>query len=293
MLKGKVLAFRSSMSPARKTKARKRPAAKRPAAKSARAMWKGVISFGSVELPVRLYSAVQDRDVHFRLLHQTDKQPVKQVMINPETEEVVPSEQIRKAYEDGDVLVMLAEEELESIEPEPSREIEVLRFVDPDDITHQWYDRPYYLGPDGAAGEYFALTEALTNQKKQGVARWVMRNKEYVGALVPEGDYLMLITLRYAEEIIPASALQPPAGRPADARELKLAEQLVATLESDFDPAEFADEYRARVLEFVEKKAKGAAPRIKKLQPKRPTEKSLADVLTASLTAMEKERKSA
>src|SRR5687767_1205646 len=92
--KGKVLAFRSSMSPARKTKARKRPAAKRPAAKSARAMWKGVISFGSVALPVRLYSAVQDRDVHFRLLHQTDKQPVKQVMINPETEEVVPSEQI-------------------------------------------------------------------------------------------------------------------------------------------------------------------------------------------------------
>jgi DNA end-binding protein Ku len=290
MFKGKVLAFRSSMSPARKTKARKRPAAK-SARKSARAMWKGVISFGSVALPVRLYSAVQDRDVHFRLLHRTDKQPVKQVMINPETDEVVPAEQIRKAYEDGDVLVMLSEEELESIEPEPSREIEVLRFVE--DITHQWYDRPYYLGPDGAGGEYFALSEALTTQKKQGVARWVMRNKEYVGALVPEGDYLMLITLRYAEEIIPASALEPPAGRPADAKELKLAEQLVATLESDFDPAEFADEYRARVLEFVEKKASGGAPRIKKLQPRRPTEKSLADVLAASLTGMKKERKSA
>lgn len=288
MRKANFLPFAMGMSPAQKTKTRKRPAAK-----TARAMWKGVITFGSVALPVRLYSAVQDKDVHFRLLHRTDKQPVKQVMINPESDEVVPAEQIRKAYDDGDVLVMLSEEELDSLEPEPSREIEILRFVDPEDITHQWYDRPYYLGPDGAAGEYFALTEALGNQKKQGVARWVMRNKEYVGALVPEGDYLMLITLRYAEEIIPASALAPPAGRPPDARELKLAEQLVSALESDFDPAEFADEYRERVLDFVEKKAKGRAPKVKKLQPKRPSQKSLTDVLTASLSAMEKERKSA
>jgi DNA end-binding protein Ku len=289
----------AAMATAKKTRKRAtKKAAKKTAKKSARkngarAMWKGVISFGSVELPVKLYSAVQDRDVHFRLLHRTDKQPVKQVMINPETDEEVPSERIRKAYDDGDVLVLLDDEELEAIKPKPSREIEITRFVDPEDVTWQWYDRPYYLGPDGTAGQYFAMADALTSQNKHGIARWVMRNKEYVGAVVPEDDRLMLITLRHADEIIPISALEPPAGRIPDAKEVKLAEQLISTLESDFDPGEFKDEFRERVLEFIEKKAKGRAPKLRKLPAQRPSEKSLADVLAASLNAMDKERKSA
>lgn len=260
---------------------------------AARAIWKGEIKFGTIKVPVKLYSAVQDHDVHFRLLHDKDKQPVQQQMVNPETGDVVPSERIRKAYDDGDVLVILDDEELEALEPEPSREIEVTRFVDREDITEQWYDRPYYLGPDNSTGAYFALNEALTNQGKHGVARWVMRNREYVGALVPEGDYLLLVTLRSADEVILADSLEPPAGRAPDARELKLAEQLVSSLESDFDPEEFRDEYRDRLVEFLEKKAKGRAPTIRKLRPKRESKKDLETMLEASLKAMKKERKSA
>ena len=260
---------------------------------AARAMWKGVIRIGRVQVPVRLYSAVEDRGIHFRLLHRKDKEPVKQQMVNPETGDVVPAEQIRKAYEDDDVLVILDDDELAALEPEPSRDIEITRFVDPEDITPQWYDRPYYLGPDNAQGPYFALAEALSRQNKQGVARWVMRKKEYVGALVPEGEYLMLITLRHADEVIMASDLEPPAGRKPDPRELKLAEQLVGALESDFDPGEFQDEYRERVLEFVEKKARGRAPRLKKPAPTRAPARELTSVLEASLKAMGKERKSA
>jgi len=287
---------------ARKSPTKKRAAAKKkraPARKSsghgatARAIWKGNIKFGTIDVPVKLYSAVQDRDIHFRLLHKTDKEPVKQVMVNPETGDVVPSESTQKAFDDEDVLVLLDDEELESLEPEPSRDIEVLRFVGPEDITHQWYDRPYYLGPDSSNAAYFTLAQALANQDKRGIARWVMRNREYIGALVPEGDYLLLITLRNAEEIILATSLEPPAGRKPDPRELKLAEQLISALQSDFDPAEFRDEYRERLLDFIAKKANGKAPKIRKLRPKRETTKSLADVLQASLKTTVKERKSA
>jgi DNA end-binding protein Ku len=256
-------------------------------------MWKGVIEFGTVQVPVKLYAAVQDRDIHFRLLHGKDEVPVEQRMVNPDTGQVLASAEIVKAYEDDDALVILRGDELEALQPEATRDIEVLRFVDPQDITEQWFDRPYYLGPDGNATQYYTLAEALQRQDKLGVARWTMRNKEYAGALVSEGDHLMLITLRAADEVIPASKLEPPAGRQPDARELKLAEQLVGALESDFDAAEFKDEYRARVLEFVEQKAKGKAPTIRKLRPKRPSKRTLTSALEASLKAARKERKRA
>ena len=256
-------------------------------------MWKGVITFGRVKVPVRLFAAVEDRGVHFRLLHADDETPVVQQMVNPDTGEVVPSAEIQKAYEDEDVLVILQEEELAELEPEASRDIEVLRFVDPEDITEQWYDRPYYLGPDGNTGDYFALAEALQRKGKHGVARWTFRKQEYVGALVPSDDYLMLISLRSKDEVILASALEPPAGRKPDAKELKLAQQLVSALESDFDPDEFKDEYRERLLEFIEQKSKGKAPKIKKLRPKAPSKEPLAATLKASLAKAAKERKSA
>src|SRR5690606_18160898 len=124
-----------------------------------------------------------------------DLQPVKQQMVNPGTGEVVEYEDVHRALptDDGD-LVMLDDDELTELEPESSRDIEITRFVEPSVITHAWYNRPYFLGPDDSGPEYFALVEALRKQEKEGVARWVMRKKEYVGALRVEGDYLMLLT---------------------------------------------------------------------------------------------------
>lgn len=261
---------------------------------AARAIWKGRIRFGGVDVPVKLYSAVQDRAVHFRLLDAKQKAPVRQQMVEPDSGEVVPSEKVRRAYEtEGGELVMLEEEELESLEPEPSRDIEITRFVPPTQITHQWYDRPYYLGPDGDEEAYFAMVEGLRGAGKEGVARWVMRKKEYVGSLRVEVDYLMLITLRHAGEVIPASSLRPPAGRDLEKREVEMAKQLVAAMEEDeLDFAAYRDEYRDRVLELVEAKAAGKVVKFPKA-PKRRTEKSLADVLEKSLSAAQKGRKSA
>jgi DNA end-binding protein Ku len=257
---------------------------------AARAIWKGRIRFGDVDVPVKLYSAVQDRNVRFRLLHAKDMEPVKQQMVNPETGKVVPYEDVQRAYrtDDGD-LVMLDADELAELEPEASRDIEITRFVAPEAITHQWYDRPYFLGPDDDDDAYFALVEALRKQKREGVARWVMRKKEYVGALRLEGDHLMLMTLRHAGEVVEASALKPPGGRALDDREVKMAAQLVAALEDELDMTAFRDEYRDRVLELVEAKAEGKVVKFP-AAPKKQTEKSLASMLEQSVKDLKKRR---
>lgn len=259
----------------------------------ARAIWKGRITFGDIDVPVKLYSAVQDRSIHFRLLDAKRHEPITQQMVDPESGEVVEYAQIRRAVETGaGELVMVDEEELAELEPEPSRTIEITRFVPPDDVAHLWYDRPYFLGPDDSAGDYFALAKALGKQEVEGIARWVMRKKEYVGALRADGDYLMLITLRHAGEVTPASELSPPGGRELDKRELEMAKRLVAAMEDDLDLAAYRDEYRDRVMELVEAKAAGKVVKFPKA-PAKKAEPSLADALEKSLASAKKRRKSA
>lgn len=252
---------------------------------AARSIWKANLRFGAVDVPVKLYSAVKDRAVHFRLLDAKRKEPVKQHMIDPDTGKVVESADNRRAFptDDGD-LVILDEKELAGVLPKPSRDIEITRFVPPSQITHPWYDRPYYLGPDGDQEGYFALAAALRRRGVEGVAHWVMRNQEYVGALRAEGDYLMLITLRHAGEVVPASALSPPTGRALDDREVAMARQLVAAMEDPFDIAAYHDEYRERVVELMEAKAAGKVVKFPRAAAKK-TDASLAEVLERSLAA--------
>jgi DNA end-binding protein Ku len=265
---------------------------------AARAIWKGVVRFGGVELPVKLYSAVEDRKVHFRLLSPKTKQPIRQRMVDPESEEEVPSEEIRKGYEaEPGRFVVFEDEELEALRPEPSREIEVTRFVEEGAIHSQWYDRAYFLGPDpsgdGAGGDYWALAAALEKSGREGVARWVMRNKAYAGALRSDGTYLMLVTLRRAGEVISARDLEAPSGPKLEERELRLAERLVEEYEEDVDLAAFRDEYRDKVRELVAAKAEGKGVKLKKLRPRPEPEGSLADALEKSLAERKEARKSA
>jgi DNA end-binding protein Ku len=256
---------------------------------AARAIWKGVLNIGTVAVPVKLYSAVQEHTVHFRLLHKTDKQPVKQELVSSESGEVVEFSSVRKAFPIArGRMVLLDAEELESLEPEESRDIELTRFVDPHDIDHRWFERAYYLGPDGNTKAYFALAAALAHKKKSGVARWVMRDRAYTGALVVEDGYLMLVTLRRADEIIAADALTPPGGRAMQKREVEMAEQLIGALHGEFDPSKFRDEYRARVMELVETKAEGGKVKLKVFRPKKQKEEELGDALEASLAGMKR-----
>jgi DNA end-binding protein Ku len=256
---------------------------------AARAIWKGVVKVGTLSVPVKLYSAVTDRSVHFRLLHKTDHAPVKQQLVSGDSGEAVEYAQVKKAYPvTRGRMVLLEKEDLEKLEPEDSRDIEVTRFVDPKEIDHRWYERAYYLGPDGNTKAYFAAAAALERKNKEGLARWVMRDREYVGALRAEDGYLMLITLRHADEIIAADALQPPGGRELQKREVEMAAQLLSALHGPFDPSQFRDEYRARVMELVATKAAGKKPKVVKFRPKKTKEDQLTDALAASLAGMKK-----
>jgi DNA end-binding protein Ku len=201
---------------------------------AARAIWKGVIRVGSVRVPIRLYSAVEDRDVHFRLLHEKDATPVRQEMVNPRTGKPVPSSEIRKGYEvRRETFVILTDEELDALEPEDSRDVRVTRFVDADAIGQEWFERPYYVGPDAKGGaNYLALAQALADTGKQGIAHWVMRDREYAGALRARGPHLVLVTLRHADEVVGPADLEPPPFRKPTEKELRLAEQLVGALEA-------------------------------------------------------------
>jgi DNA end-binding protein Ku len=255
---------------------------------AARAIWKGVLKIGSAEVPVKLYAAVEDRKVHFHMLQGEMKSRVKQQMVN-ETGKAVARDDIRKGYEvEPGTYVVVEEQELQALKPPESRNITALRFVPASELSHEWYERPYYLGPDDDEDKYFALVESLHQNASTGIVRWTMRGKDYVGALLTDGDYLMLIKTRYAEEIV-AQNLSAPSGPPLDAKELRMAHELVAALEGKFEPEEFHDEYRERVLQFVEAKAKGKHPRLPAVKAAK-SAGSLDEQLTRSLAALKRGR---
>ncbi len=249
---------------------------------AARAIWKAVIRLGDEAVPVKLYSAIEDRSVHFRLLHETDLVPVEQRMIHPVTEAHVPYDEIRRGVETEDGMVVLDDDEVESLEPETSRDIEILRFVPEPKIDHRWYLRPYWLGPDESGPAYAALVEALDGRGLEGVARWTMRNKDYRGALRIRKGRLMLVTLRPAAEVVGVEDLEPPGGRELAGPEAEMAGRLIEALADDWDPEGWEDEYRARVLELVEAKASGKVVAFEPVKKKAP-EGSLEEALQASL----------
>jgi DNA end-binding protein Ku len=258
---------------------------------SARAIWQGTLKIQKHEIAVKLYSAVLDRQIHFHLLHKRDRTRVEQRMVDAKTHRAVPLDEARKAFEaEPGLYVVVSDDEIERSVPEPSREVRISRFLPATVIDPQLFDRPYYLGPaQDSAADYFALAEALGSRKHAGVATWVMRKHSYVGALIPHQGFLMLITLRHADEVIPVSELEAPQGGPFVPKEKALAEKLIEALSGEFEPAAYHDEYQQRVHELIE--AKRAGRKVKpKRSPRRRHEGSLAESLKASLRGVSTRR---
>jgi DNA end-binding protein Ku len=256
----------------------------------ARAIWKGEIQLGKQAVPVKLYSAVEDRSIHFHLLHERDRTPVEQRIVRKDTGKEVLKEDIRKAFAvSPQTAVILHPEDLEKLLPPESREIAISRFVASSVLGDQWFDRPYYLGPDDEDSAYYALAEALQRKNVIGIARWVMRKKRYLGALSSVDGFLTMTTLRRADQVLSFSGIEPNKSVEPEPNELKLARQLVSSIEADFDPSLWKNDYRERLCKLIEAKARG-----EKLEPVKPKKKAptadLADSLRASIAAM-KEKK--
>ena len=228
----------------------------------ARAIWSGSISFGLLNVPVKLYSAVSRRQISFRELRESDSSRVRHKRVAEADGEEVAYEEIVKGYELApEQYVIFSRDELEELDPKKTKAIEVEAFVDLDDIDPIYFVQPYYLGPEpGAERAYALLVKAMADERKVAISRFVLRNKEHLAALRPMGDVLTLTTMRFADEIVPPAELDgvvPDDVESPKKKELDMAKQLVGSLTSDFDPDEFHDEYREELLARIEAKAQG------------------------------------
>ncbi|MEZ5155995.1 MAG: Ku protein [Solirubrobacterales bacterium] len=229
----------------------------------ARAIWTGTITFGLLNVPVKLYSAVSSKAIRFRELRGEDGSRVRHKRVAEADGEEVAYEDLVKGYEiSPEQFVILSREELESLDPKRSKAIEIEDFVDLDQIDPIYFNQPYYLGPaPGAERAYALLAEAMGEQRKVAIARFVLRNRESLCAIRAGDGILTLATMRFADEVVPASQLEGLLGEepetPPREQEVEMAKQLIDSLSTDFDPGSYEDEYRAELLALIERKAAG------------------------------------
>ena len=284
------------------------------AASSMRALWKGVIEAENLSVPVKLYTAVRPQAIHFKMLHDQDLVPVKQVLECPAENKEVPREHAVRGYEvRKDQYVIIREEDIDNCGPEASRSIRVLHFLDPAEVDPIYFEKAQYLGPDEHAEKpYATLVEALKRTNKAAVVQYVLRGKQYLAMIRPMGEVLCLEQMRYADEVLAAAELAEAtedvdasvargsarAGRRTGGggavtdREVAMAEQLVEALASDFDPSQYHDEYRECVMDMLNRKAGGEVIAVKPAPAKPATKgKDLTDALRASLEHVKRKRK--
>ncbi len=228
----------------------------------ARAIWSGSISFGLLNVPVRLYSAVARRNIALREIRESDSARIKHRRFADGTDEEVPYEEIIKAFEiTPGRYVPLTKEEMGALAPEKTRAIEVQDFVDIEEIDPMFFDSPYYLGPaDGAEKAYSLLAAAMEKSGKAAVAHFVFRNKEHLAAIRASKGVLTLTTMRFADEVVPASELDdvlPQKQGKVAKKEQQMAEQLIESLSTEFEPSAYRDEYREQLMSLIEQKAEG------------------------------------
>jgi DNA end-binding protein Ku len=256
-----------------------------------RSIWSGAISFGLVNVPVKLYSAVSRKTVRFNQLNAKTGNRIQQKRVDPETGEEVAYDDIVKGFElTRDRYVVLTPEELDALDPERTRTIDIEDFVALDEIDPVYYDHPYWLVPDkGAAKAYGLLLEAMRDAGKVAIARVVLRSKEQLVAIRPAGHGLMMETMIFADEVVPPEDIEDLPDEQelkVSDRELKMARQLIDSLTSEWEPDKYSDEYREKVLGLIERKAQGEEIAVQPEAPRPAQVPDLMAALEASLAAV-------
>jgi DNA end-binding protein Ku len=250
-----------------------------------RSIWNGTITFGLTTVPIKVHSAVEDHGVHFHQVHAKDGARIKQVRICSKDGKEVAYKQVAKGYEvRGGEYVMLTQDEIDAAAGEGSHLIELEEFVPAGEIDPVFYDRTYHLGVgDDGEGAYRLLHDALARAERVGIGRWTFHNREYLVAVRALDTVLALHTMRFAAELVDVDSLDLPApSRKPSKREVEMAATLVESLHDDFTPEAFQDDYRQRVLDLIEAKARGEEPDLPDPSEK-PGGMDLAAALEASL----------
>lgn len=228
----------------------------------ARPIWTGTLSFGLLNVPVSLMPGERKVDIQFRMLDNRNKARVKYERVNAETGEEVPWKEIVKAFEyDKGSYVVLDPEDIKSAAPEGHEAVEVETFVDADAIGPEYFEKPYVLVPGKKAEKgYVLLRETLKETKRIGIARVVIRTREYLSAVMPKGDALMLMLMRYPQELVDVADYKIPEGKPSEyrvsAKELTMAKQLIESMAGEWAPGDYRDEFRERLQAVIEKRIK-------------------------------------
>lgn len=249
-----------------------------------RPIWKGSLSFGLVNIPVRLYSATAGTGLEFDMLHKDDLSPIKYVRVCKKDGQEVPYEDIVKGYqyENGDYVV-LTDEDFEKANIKKSRTIGIVDFVEASGIDEVFYDKPFYLEPDkGAEKPYALLREALNRSGKVGIAKFVLRNREHLAALKPSGKAIILDQMRYQDEMRPKDDLKLPESE-VSAKEIDMALALIDQLSGNFQPDKYHDTYTEDLKKIIAQKAKGRPIKSKGAAPRETEVKDLMDMLRVSL----------
>lgn len=250
-----------------------------------RSIWKGSIGFGLVNIPIKLYSAVQDSSLGLDMLDSRDHSRIKFQRINEKTRKEVPYDKIVKGYAINDAYVVLDDKDFEDASPQKSKMIEIENFVNIDEVNPMYYESSYYSEPETQGRKAYALLmKALQKSKKAGLARFVLRSTENLCIIHPVNNVIVVTKIRFSEEIRSSEEILSPTDIEVNKKELDVGLALINQYTSKFDIDKFKDEYHHQLMKIIEAKAKGKRPTIKKLKPQKAASNDLYDQLMQSLS---------
>lgn len=230
----------------------------------ARSMWKGSIAFGLVNIPIELYSATRDHRPRFRLLHAKDEEPVRYERVCQKEGKPVAWEDLVKGYEYAkNQFVVLTKDDFKTAAVEKTKTIDIMDFVDPEEIDERYFETPYYLLPGkGADRAYALLREAIRDSGRIGIAKIILRDAQHLAAVEAIGDALVLTMMRFSDELADLAEFRFPKKGEIRAAELNMAKQLISSLESNWDPEKYTDEYKENLMRVINAKLKGRSPKL-------------------------------
>lgn len=246
-----------------------------------RPLWKGALTFGLVTIPVELHTAVRDHRPKFRLLHAKDLSPVQYERVCVKEGEAVSWEDLVKGYEyrKGD-FVVLTKDDFKAAAVEKSKAIQIMDFVDPDEVDDRYFETPYYLAP-GAGGEhaYALLREAIRKSGKIGIGKVILRDAQHVAAVEVIGDALVLSMMRYADELVDVAAFKFPGTADVRPKELEMAQALIDSFVDEWRPDKYTDEYRENLMRIIEAKIRKKKPRLEEIEGLEPKQAEVIDLM--------------